>query len=249
MSARPAGLTAPSDARQRRLLKQSGLLALGVALLSAVEKSAAGLTFETGCELALAIGFVVLLIRLRRGGPIEPIGTAAVVLVGAYVLVTSLVPAETPYQQRQWFVVIPVMMLAFGRPESDPQRRLRRLAKAALLAFALAGLSMVMRTFGVVYGAPAPPPGPLTDLVAFTDFLAFLIAISGLLRGYRLQLVDAETEAVRLRSILALCPSCGCLNDADHGWVTLETYMTTHAASRLTHGICPSCAKAMEEYA
>ncbi len=51
----------------------------------------------------------------------------------------------------------------------------------------------------------------------------------------------ALAEVKSLREILPICSYCRKIRDDANNWHTLESYLSTHTKSMLSHGICPTC--------
>lgn len=54
---------------------------------------------------------------------------------------------------------------------------------------------------------------------------------------------DAERKVGMLESLIPLCSWCRKIRCDDDSWQTVETYIERNSASRVTHGICPTCAE------
>jgi len=54
-------------------------------------------------------------------------------------------------------------------------------------------------------------------------------------------------EVKALRGLVPVCSACKKLRDDDGYWQELGAYLSQNTTTRLTHGICPSCAKALYE--
>jgi hypothetical protein len=48
-----------------------------------------------------------------------------------------------------------------------------------------------------------------------------------------------------LKGFLPICSSCKKIRDEEGDWNHLEDYIITHSEADFSHGMCPSCAKAM----
>lgn len=63
----------------------------------------------------------------------------------------------------------------------------------------------------------------------------------------REQLIAELTEALArvktLSGLVPICSSCKKIRDDKGYWNRLETYLQEHSSARLTHGICPDCAR------
>jgi two-component system, response regulator PdtaR len=64
------------------------------------------------------------------------------------------------------------------------------------------------------------------------------------LRELNRQLQAAHEQVITLRGLLPICSWCRKVRD-DHGyWQALEEFVEKHCDAKMTHGICPECAKA-----
>ncbi len=54
-------------------------------------------------------------------------------------------------------------------------------------------------------------------------------------------------EVKALRGLVPVCSACKKLRDDDGYWQELGAYLSQNTTTRLTHGICPTCAKALYE--
>lgn len=59
----------------------------------------------------------------------------------------------------------------------------------------------------------------------------------------RKELEHALEEVRTLRGFLPVCAWCKKIRDDEGYWKSLEEYLTSRAGARVSHGICPSCAK------
>ena len=57
------------------------------------------------------------------------------------------------------------------------------------------------------------------------------------------ELQDALARVKTLSGLLPICSSCKKIRDDKGYWNRLETYLQEHSGAKLTHGICPDCAK------
>lgn len=55
------------------------------------------------------------------------------------------------------------------------------------------------------------------------------------------ELQDALAEVRDLQKILPICSYCKNIRDDENYWHTVETYLSQHTNTRLSHGICPAC--------
>lgn len=62
--------------------------------------------------------------------------------------------------------------------------------------------------------------------------------------GYRSRkLIEFISEIRQLRGILRICANCHKINDEEHNWVNMETYVSNHSDAEFSHGLCESCAE------
>jgi CheY-like chemotaxis protein len=56
--------------------------------------------------------------------------------------------------------------------------------------------------------------------------------------------LQAALEQVKqLKGLLPICAECKSIRDDKGYWNALETYIQEHSDARVSHGICPACAK------
>ncbi len=57
------------------------------------------------------------------------------------------------------------------------------------------------------------------------------------------KLEEANRKVLQLQGLLPVCAECRRIKSDREGWVTIESYLVSHSKARLTHGLCPECAK------
>jgi hypothetical protein len=57
------------------------------------------------------------------------------------------------------------------------------------------------------------------------------------------ELQQTLEEVHRLRGLLPMCAWCSKIRNETGDWKDLATYVTDHTTARVTHGICPECAR------
>lgn len=57
------------------------------------------------------------------------------------------------------------------------------------------------------------------------------------------ELQHALSEIHTLKGLLPMCSKCKKIRDDDGYWSVLENYLQTHSNARVSHGLCPDCAK------
>lgn len=65
------------------------------------------------------------------------------------------------------------------------------------------------------------------------------------LQEKNLALQLALDEIDTLRDTLPICARCKSIRNDEGYWLQIETYLTKHSGTDLTHGICPSCEEQM----
>ncbi len=61
------------------------------------------------------------------------------------------------------------------------------------------------------------------------------------------ELREALDQIHELKGLLPVCAWCRKIRDDDGYWLQLEQYVGQHTNARITHGICPDCARKMME--
>ena len=57
--------------------------------------------------------------------------------------------------------------------------------------------------------------------------------------------LEASLAEVRvLQAILPICMYCKRIRDDENDWQTVESYMSSHTATRFSHDVCPACLEA-----
>ncbi len=74
----------------------------------------------------------------------------------------------------------------------------------------------------------------------FTDITAQKRMTSALEDNVR-RLEQALAEVQELREILPICMYCKKVRDDENYWSQIDHYLSKHAGTRFTHGICPDC--------
>ena len=72
--------------------------------------------------------------------------------------------------------------------------------------------------------------------VGVLDFAVFFC------RRWR-ELQEARAAVKRLRGLLPICASCKKIRDDKGYWNQLEAYIQNNSGAKITHGMCPDCAK------
>ncbi len=61
------------------------------------------------------------------------------------------------------------------------------------------------------------------------------------------ELRAALAEVKELKSIIPICSYCRRVRDDDDYWGSVESYLSRHAGTRFSHGICPTCIETVVE--
>lgn len=61
------------------------------------------------------------------------------------------------------------------------------------------------------------------------------------------KLQQAQGELKQLRGLLPICAWCKQIRDKAGHWHRVETYLAAHSEATFTHGLCPDCAKRLED--
>ncbi len=113
-------------------------------------------------------------------------------------------------------------------------------------------LSEPLLAFTTVFEHPAVPYW--NGVAHLTMYLIAGLSISELHAAVRQRdrlVADLREASKRIRTLQALLPVCAwCkkIRDDQHQdrWLPLDQYVSEHTDSQVTHGICPSCMKAMQ---
>jgi hypothetical protein len=229
----------PHEQFQVRFLVGGALLGLVVALISVA--SAAGNPVSLGLQAGFGVAMLGLILATRTGVALAILTWTTITLLGAFLVAQSLVYAELHREQLAWLVLLPQVSLIMVRPRSTsadtiPSRRPVALATALAIGLGLLILEAHVYDLTLDYSAPAATGWP-----AFASFVAFVIAVTGMMWLYDLSLRATELELLTLRRFLAICAWCKKIQDDDDSWIELERYLARREAPSLTHGICPTC--------
>lgn len=80
-----------------------------------------------------------------------------------------------------------------------------------------------------------PEAAPYAVVATFADVTA--------LRRTAKELRDALNKVKTLRGIIPICMFCRRIRDDEGYWAALERYLGEHTDARVSHGLCPACAK------
>ena len=61
------------------------------------------------------------------------------------------------------------------------------------------------------------------------------------------ELQELFSQVKTLRGLLPMCAWCKKIRDDKGSWVVLESYLSQHSNTDITHGICPDCAKGLNK--
>lgn len=71
----------------------------------------------------------------------------------------------------------------------------------------------------------------------------FLSQIKTMIEDHLLLLTQRQKLFRTLNGLLPLCASCKKVRDSDDNWVPVDQYIVDHSEARVSHGMCPECAK------
>ena len=62
------------------------------------------------------------------------------------------------------------------------------------------------------------------------------------------ELQNALADITMLRRLLPICPSCKRIRDDKGSWDQVEVYIEGHLNRKLSHGLCPDCARTLYQH-
>lgn len=62
------------------------------------------------------------------------------------------------------------------------------------------------------------------------------------------ELQNALADITLLRRLLPICPSCKRIRDDRGDWHQVEVYIEVHLNRKLSHGLCPDCARKLYQH-
>lgn len=62
------------------------------------------------------------------------------------------------------------------------------------------------------------------------------------------ELQNALADITMLRRLLPICPSCKRIRDDKGSWDQVELYIEAHLDRKLSHGLCPDCARKLYQH-
>lgn len=62
------------------------------------------------------------------------------------------------------------------------------------------------------------------------------------------ELQNALADITMLRRLLPICPSCKRIRDDRGDWHQVEVYIEVHLNRKLSHGLCPDCARRLYQH-
>ncbi len=143
---------------------------------------------------------------------------------------------------------------------SKSRRELLLIAAGAIIIFAIsAWIDLFSQTIAWLYRHDT---WQLDELFTVMVFLAIAFALYSRRRWHELtdeirerikaeesnheliqSLEKALTEVRTLRGLLPLCAWCKKVRDDTGYWMELESYIQANSDAKVTHGICPDCAR------
>jgi hypothetical protein len=248
---RPARPLSPHEIFQHRFLVGGLHLGLLVGLFSLAMTLAGGTRLGAVMITVMVLALAGLLAGARMGLTLRALGWSCVLLVGAFLALTSLITRELQPDQIYWLVLLPLIARVLHESaDIDPERRRSPVLWATALAMALGAFVVVAHARGLTFGRLTPP---FSSADRIADHAVFIAAVTGLVALYDLALRSAEDELVLLRRLLSVCAWCKKIRAGDDRWIAIEEYLTQripvgrsgpqeHGRERgLSHGICPTC--------
>jgi phosphoserine phosphatase RsbU/P len=74
-----------------------------------------------------------------------------------------------------------------------------------------------------------------------------IISLQQSLKQRLTELEEALANVKELRGLLPICSYCKNIRNDENYWQKLETYLSEHTHVRLSHGICPTCYKVVQQ--
>lgn len=236
----------PAEVLHHRVITGGAGVGLVVAVPAGILSWLAGSPAGAAMIAVFGLGCLVLAAAARLGAPIDRLRQAGFGLVSAFLVAACLQTPELRWDQFKWLALVPMLSLFLDemRPERGLlQRRFRGLWTGTALAVLLGLVVVGAHRMGWTFDA-GETGGGMDTVVGLVDFVLFTVSVAGLLSVHGLALRRAQEELRVLRAMLPVCAWCRRIRDQDEGWVEMERYMAMHAATSLTHGICPDCATA-----
>ena len=244
---RPDRALSPQEVFQFRFLVGSALLGILVAVFSLIGEVLLGLWLSALVILVFGASLLALLIALRAGVALPTMSWYFLALLGLFFLGNALLMAQFHENQLRWLVLLPMVSMVIGGSGRTPGRvtpPMRAVGTAACMAIVLGTVIVVAHDLGWTLGLPEPPSTSMArSMAVITDYLFFVISVTGLLWVYGQALRKTQEELHILRQMLSVCAWCKRIHDAEDGWISMEHHLGKHSGTGLTHGICPDCAR------
>jgi hypothetical protein len=135
--------------------------------------------------------------------------------------------------------------------ESKPYPFVLTVLVFAFSLFSLSRLFYVVTT-ALVIGSWAVVAFPILSALEFGATLFALVLAAGLgiailnrRIAARINLFELEDRIGKLETLLPMCAGCKKTRDEQGKWQSVEEYLEAQGGTRVSHGICPECAKSM----
>ena len=89
----------------------------------------------------------------------------------------------------------------------------------------------------------------ICPLVGTPPIIYVFLTLIEKLNEANINLEMALSEVKELSELLPMCAWCKKIRDGDGYWSKLESYLSKHTNSAVTHGICPDCAQELHDEA
>jgi hypothetical protein len=74
-------------------------------------------------------------------------------------------------------------------------------------------------------------------------FVDLHVSVARLNASLERRVLEALADIKVLRGLIPICAACKKIRDDQGFWTQIEQYLTEHSEARLSHGICPDCAR------
>jgi hypothetical protein len=95
-----------------------------------------------------------------------------------------------------------------------------------------------LRLTAILVWAPGSWPSP-SAVLNLVIRIAVLLVLAVITWRYR----ETWQEVKVLRGMLPICMHCRRIRDEHQQWQSLESYLSSHSEAKLSHGLCPECAR------
>jgi hypothetical protein len=136
--------------------------------------------------------------------------------------------------------VLRIWATATGQDQAMLERAIRELELKTPFDFEFPQLIHGESRWCLLTHSPLPTGGCVRTFTDITERKR----ISADLERHVQQLEHALAEVRELQAILPICMFCKRIRDDKDYWSQIDHYLTKHAGTRFSHGICPDCLKA-----